>query len=75
MQAPLFKYSFSSVSNILSSVSQYEALKYVSFPTQVLLYAPSFLPPLPLGSQVAFPIFSSLPCSLVFVVHQLVSSP
>ena len=34
--APLYKFSFSSVSNIVSSVSQYEALKYVSFPTQVL---------------------------------------
>ena len=33
--APLYKFAFSSVSNIVSSVSQYEALKYVSFPTQV----------------------------------------
>ena len=32
---PLYKFSFSSVSNILSSVCQYEALKFVSFPTQV----------------------------------------
>ena len=31
------KTSFSSVSNIVSSVSQYEALKYVSFPTQVIV--------------------------------------
>ena len=31
---PLYKFSFSSVSNILSSVCQYEALKFVSFPTQ-----------------------------------------
>ena len=35
-QAPLFKYSFCSFSNILSSWCQYEALKYISFPTQVL---------------------------------------
>ena len=34
--APLYKFSFSSISNIVSSVSQYEALKYVSFPTQVV---------------------------------------
>ena len=33
--APLFKYSFSSFSNIMSSWFQYEALKFVSFPTQV----------------------------------------
>ena len=35
--APLYKFSFSSISNIVSSVSQYEALKYVSFPTQVIV--------------------------------------
>ena len=33
--APLYKYSFSSFSNIMSSWCQYEALKFVSFPTQV----------------------------------------
>ncbi len=33
--APFVKYSFSSMSNVLSSWCQYEALKYVSFPTQV----------------------------------------
>ena len=34
-RAPLYKYSYSSFSNIMSSWFQYEALKYVSFPTQV----------------------------------------
>lgn len=33
--APMYKYSFASLSNILSSWCQYEALKYISFPTQV----------------------------------------
>lgn len=33
--APLHLFSFCSVSNILSSWCQYEALKYVNFPTQV----------------------------------------
>lgn len=33
--APFFEFSFASVSNILSSWCQYEALKYVTFPTQV----------------------------------------
>ena len=33
--APLYKYSYSSFSNIMSSWFQYEALKFVSFPTQV----------------------------------------
>ncbi|KAF6775837.1 hypothetical protein AHF37_04664 [Paragonimus kellicotti] len=33
-RAPLFEFSYASISNILSSWCQYEALKYVSFPTQ-----------------------------------------
>ena len=35
-RCPFYKYSFCSFSNILSSWFQYEALKFVSFPTQVL---------------------------------------
>lgn len=35
---PLYKYSFCSISNILSSWCQYEALKFVTFPTQVRGY-------------------------------------
>ena len=31
---PLYRFSYCSVSNIVSSVCQYEALKFVSFPTQ-----------------------------------------
>lgn len=34
--APAYEYVYSSLSNILSSWCQYEALKYVNFPTQVL---------------------------------------
>jgi len=34
-QPPLYKYSYGSFSNILSSWCQYEALKFVSFPVQV----------------------------------------
>lgn len=34
--APLYKYIYSSMTNILSSWCQYEALKYVNFPTQCL---------------------------------------
>lgn len=33
--APLYKYSYCAFSNIMSSWFQYEALKFVSFPTQV----------------------------------------
>ena len=34
---PLYKFSFASFSNIMSSWFQYEALKFVTFPTQVTL--------------------------------------
>lgn len=34
-KTPLYKYAFCSLSNIMSSWCQYEALKYVSFPSQV----------------------------------------
>lgn len=33
--APLYEFSYCSLSNVLSSWCQYEALKYVNFPTQV----------------------------------------
>lgn len=32
---PFFKYSYASLSNVVSSWCQYEALKFVSFPMQV----------------------------------------
>mmetsp|Transcript_66628 Transcript_66628/g.199078 ORF Transcript_66628/g.199078 Transcript_66628/m.199078 type:complete len:446 (-) Transcript_66628:294-1631(-) len=51
-QAPLYQYSFSSVSNILSSVCQYEALKYVSFPTQVLAKSCKMVPVMLMGYVV-----------------------
>ncbi len=36
LKAPLSQYALASVSNIVSSWAQYEALKYVSFPTQLI---------------------------------------
>ncbi|GIY08834.1 adenosine 3'-phospho 5'-phosphosulfate transporter 1 [Caerostris darwini] len=42
--APIYKYSYCSFSNIMSSWFQYEALKYVSFPTQVLAKASKIIP-------------------------------
>lgn len=42
--APPYRYSFCATSNILSSVCQYEALKYVSFPTQVLAKSCKMMP-------------------------------
>lgn len=51
--APLYKYSFSSFSNIMSSWFQYEALKFVSFPTQVLCKASKIIPVMLMGKLVS----------------------
>lgn len=51
--APLFKYSYSSFSNIMSSWCQYEALKFVSFPTQVLCKASKMIPVMIMGRFVS----------------------
>jgi len=52
-KAPLYKYSYCSLSNIMSSWSQYEALKFVSFPTQVLAKASKVIPVMIMGKIVS----------------------
>lgn len=52
-KAPLYKYAFCSLSNIMSSWCQYEALKYVSFPTQVLAKASKIIPVMLMGKIVS----------------------
>eukprot|EP00794_Sanderia_malayensis_P020044 gene20044-22011_t len=52
-RAPFYKYLFSSFSNILSSWCQYEALKFVSFPTQVLGKASKMIPVMLMGRIVS----------------------
>lgn len=51
--APLYKYAYSSFSNIMSSWCQYEALKFVSFPTQVLAKASKVIPVMVMGKIVS----------------------
>lgn len=51
--APLYKYSYSSFSNIMSSWCQYEALKFVSFPTQVLCKASKMIPVMIMGKVIS----------------------
>ena len=51
--APFYKYSYSSFSNIMSSWCQYEALKFVSFPTQVLCKASKMIPVMIMGKIVS----------------------
>lgn len=46
---PLYKHSYTSFSNTLSSWCQYEALKYVSFPTQTVCKASKILPTMLMG--------------------------
>ena len=52
-RAPLYKYSYASISNTLSSWCQYEALKFVSFPTQVLAKASKVIPVMVMGKFVS----------------------
>jgi len=58
--APLYRFSYSSVSNILSSVCQYEALRYVSFPTQVVAKSCKMIPVMLMGYVVTGTRYSSL---------------
>uniref|UniRef100_A0AAZ1XZ35 Adenosine 3'-phospho 5'-phosphosulfate transporter 1 n=1 Tax=Oreochromis aureus TaxID=47969 RepID=A0AAZ1XZ35_OREAU len=51
--APMYKYSFASLSNILSSWCQYEALKFISFPTQVLAKASKVIPVMLMGKIIS----------------------
>ncbi|XP_045616215.1 adenosine 3'-phospho 5'-phosphosulfate transporter 1 [Procambarus clarkii] len=51
--APIYKYSYCSFSNIMSSWCQYEALKYVTFPTQVLAKASKIIPTMIMGKIVS----------------------
>jgi len=51
--APFYKYSFSSFSNVMSSWFQYEALKFVSFPTQVIAKSTKVIPVMLMGKFVS----------------------
>ncbi|EHB10885.1 Adenosine 3'-phospho 5'-phosphosulfate transporter 1, partial [Heterocephalus glaber] len=51
--APMYQYSFASLSNVFSSWCQYEALKFVSFPTQVLAKASKVIPVMLMGKLVS----------------------
>lgn len=69
-KTPLYKYSYSSFSNIMSSWCQYEALKYVSFPTQVICKASKTLAVILMGKVVSrkkFPLYEYVCAGLIFV--------
>ncbi|KAL3289402.1 hypothetical protein HHI36_022829 [Cryptolaemus montrouzieri] len=52
-KCPFYKYVFCSFSNIMSSWCQYEALKYVSFPHQVLAKAAKVIPVMIMGKIIS----------------------
>lgn len=52
-RAPLYKYSYASLSNIMSTWFQYEALKFVNFPTQVLAKSCKIIPVMLMGKVVS----------------------
>ncbi|XP_055689402.1 adenosine 3'-phospho 5'-phosphosulfate transporter 1 [Lutzomyia longipalpis] len=52
-RAPLYKYSFASLSNIMSAWFQYEALKFISFPTQVLAKSCKIIPVMIMGKIIS----------------------
>lgn len=51
--APLYKFSFCAATNVVSAWCQYEALKYVSFPTQVLSKSCKVIPVMLMGKVVS----------------------
>lgn len=53
LRAPLFKFSYASFSNIMSAWLQYEALKFISFPTQVLAKSCKIIPVMIMGKIVS----------------------
>ena len=58
--APVYKYSYNALSNVMSSWCQYEALKYVSFPVQVLAKAAKVIPVMLMGKLVSRQTYSLL---------------
>ncbi|KAJ2954580.1 hypothetical protein O0L34_g2873 [Tuta absoluta] len=50
---PLYKFSYCSVTNIISAWCQYEALKYVSFPTQMLSKSCKVIPVMLMGKVIS----------------------
>jgi len=58
--APMYKYSYNALSNVMSSWCQYEALKYVSFPVQVLAKAAKVIPVMLMGRVVSRQTYSLL---------------
>ena len=73
-EAPFYHYAPSSISNSVSSWAQYEALKYVSFPTQVLSKSCKILPVMLVGivlNGVSYPMIEYVEALLITAVSSL----
>lgn len=50
--APVYQFCFASFSNVMSSFCQYEALKFVTFPTQVIFKSSKMIPVMVMGKII-----------------------
>ncbi|KAL6275942.1 hypothetical protein ACE6H2_019543 [Prunus campanulata] len=66
--APVYKYSLVSVSNILTTTCQYEALKYVSFPVQTLAKCAKMIPVMVWGTIIMQKKYKGQDYLLAFLV-------
>ncbi|MQL74283.1 hypothetical protein Taro_006646, partial [Colocasia esculenta] len=66
--APIYKYCAVSVSNILTTTCQYEALKYVSFPVQTLAKCAKMLPVMVWGMLIMQKKYGGKDCFFAFLV-------
>eukprot|EP00924_Labyrinthula_sp_SR-Ha-C_P005435 snap_masked-scaffold_1-processed-gene-31.20-mRNA-1 protein AED:0.09 eAED:0.09 QI:0/-1/0/1/-1/1/1/0/390 len=70
MKAPFYKYSFTSFSNVMSSYCQLEALKFLSFPVQVLGKSSKMIPVMLMGkiiSKKEYPLYEYLVAIMILV--------
>ncbi|KAK7312500.1 hypothetical protein VNO77_36401 [Canavalia gladiata] len=66
--APIYKYCIVSVSNILTTTCQYEALKYVSFPVQTLAKCAKMIPVMVWGTLIMQKRYQGTDYLLAFLV-------
>ncbi|WCJ41174.1 UDP-galactose transporter 5 [Euphorbia peplus] len=66
--APVYKYCLISVSNILTSTCQYEALKYVSFPVQTLAKCAKMIPVMIWGTAIMQKRYKGMDYFVAFLV-------
>lgn len=66
--APVYKYCLISVSNILTTTCQYEALKYVSFPVQTLAKCAKMIPVMIWGTVIMQKRYKGMDYLIAFLV-------